>query len=121
MTDSGLYAKGRVTGFQRAKRNQRTNTSLVQVEGVADAKEAQWYLGKVRRTLLLRFEWSLGLDGGWKRRCEVVRMLGRRPSGAGGWRARCCRAVCCEVDGLPQERASAKQAASREDDGHSSS
>ncbi|BGO94555.1 hypothetical protein NBRC10512_005019 [Rhodotorula toruloides] len=46
MTDSGLYAKGRVTGFQRAKRNQRTNTSLVQVEGVADAKEAQWYLGK---------------------------------------------------------------------------
>ena len=44
---SGLYAKGRVTGQQRGKRNVRTNTNLVQIEGVADAKEAQFYLGKV--------------------------------------------------------------------------
>ncbi|KAG0659384.1 60S ribosomal protein L33B [Rhodotorula mucilaginosa] len=43
---SGLYAKGRVTGQQRGKRNVRTNTNLVQIEGVADAKEAQFYLGK---------------------------------------------------------------------------
>lgn len=44
---TGLYAKGRVTGQQRGKRNVRTNTNLVQIEGVADAKEAQFYLGKV--------------------------------------------------------------------------
>ena len=29
-----LYTKGRVLGFKRAKRNQRENTSLVQLDGV---------------------------------------------------------------------------------------
>ncbi|GAA5864723.1 hypothetical protein JCM8547_008283 [Rhodosporidiobolus lusitaniae] len=43
---AGLYAKGRVTGQQRGKRNVRVNTSLVQIEGVANAEEAQFYLGK---------------------------------------------------------------------------
>lgn len=43
----GLYAKGRVTGFKRGKRNQRVHTSLVQIEGVANKEEAQFYLGKV--------------------------------------------------------------------------
>ncbi|KAK4703658.1 large subunit ribosomal protein L35Ae, partial [Phenoliferia sp. Uapishka_3] len=44
---TGLYAKGRVTGFKRGKRNQRVHTSLVQIEGVANKEEAQFYLGKV--------------------------------------------------------------------------
>ncbi|GAA5888581.1 hypothetical protein JCM6882_009004 [Rhodosporidiobolus microsporus] len=43
---AGLYAKGRVTGQQRGKRNVRTSTNLVQIEGVANQQEAQFYLGK---------------------------------------------------------------------------
>lgn len=43
-----LYSKGRVLGHKRAKRNTRPNTSLIQIEGVANKDEAQFYLGKVR-------------------------------------------------------------------------
>ncbi|KAM0786479.1 60S ribosomal protein L33A [Microbotryomycetes sp. NB124-2] len=43
---TGLYAKGRITGQQRGKRNVRTNTNLIQIEGVANKEEAQFYLGK---------------------------------------------------------------------------
>ncbi|CAO3671818.1 unnamed protein product [Umbelopsis vinacea] len=41
-----LYSKGRVLGYERAKRNQNENTSLIQVEGVQTPKDAQFYLGK---------------------------------------------------------------------------
>lgn len=34
------------------KRNQRVHTSLVQIEGVANKEEAQYYLGKVRDAFL---------------------------------------------------------------------
>ena len=43
-----LYAKGRALGYKRGKRNQRPNTSLVEIAGVATKEEAQFYLGKVR-------------------------------------------------------------------------
>ena len=43
-----LYSKGRILGHKRAKRNTRPNTTLVQVEGVSNKEEAQFYLGKVR-------------------------------------------------------------------------
>ena len=43
-----LYCKGRVLGHKRAKRNSRPNTSLLQIEGVANKEDAQFYLGKVR-------------------------------------------------------------------------
>jgi len=33
-------------GHKRAKRNTRPNTSLIQIEGVATKKDAQFYLGK---------------------------------------------------------------------------
>ncbi|CAD6574283.1 MAG: 60S ribosomal protein L33B [Cyphobasidiales sp. Tagirdzhanova-0007] len=46
MTTSRLYAKGRILGFTRGKRNQKPSTSLVQIEGVADRKEAEFYFGK---------------------------------------------------------------------------
>ena len=48
-----LYVKGRVQGFKRGKRNQRPNTSLIQVDGVSNKEEAQWYLGKVSHTHFL--------------------------------------------------------------------
>ncbi|ORX88691.1 60S ribosomal protein L33-A-like protein, partial [Basidiobolus meristosporus CBS 931.73] len=41
-----LYSKGRVLGFKRAKRNQRVNTSLIQLENVATKEDTQFYLGK---------------------------------------------------------------------------
>jgi len=44
---SRLYSKGRLVGHKRAKRNSRPNTSLIQIEGVANKEEAQFYLGKV--------------------------------------------------------------------------
>jgi large subunit ribosomal protein L35Ae len=43
-----LYSKGRVLGHKRAKRNSKPNTSLIQIEGVSNKEEAQFYLGKVR-------------------------------------------------------------------------
>ncbi|THH17847.1 hypothetical protein EW146_g3053 [Bondarzewia mesenterica] len=39
--------KGRVLGHKRGKRNTRPNTSLLQIEGVANKEDAQFYLGKV--------------------------------------------------------------------------
>ncbi|KAG5461717.1 MAG: 60S ribosomal protein L33-A-like protein [Olpidium bornovanus] len=41
-----LYAKGRVLGYKRAKRNQRPNTSLIAIENVRTAKDTEFYLGK---------------------------------------------------------------------------
>lgn len=40
------YGKGRILGHTRGKRNSKPNTSLVQIEGVANKEEAQFYLGK---------------------------------------------------------------------------
>ncbi|KAG0205060.1 60S ribosomal protein L33A [Mortierella sp. NVP41] len=45
-TTTSLYAKGRVLGFKRAKRNQRPDISLVQIEGVKTAADTEFYLGK---------------------------------------------------------------------------
>jgi len=42
-----LYCKGRVLGHKRGKRNTRPNTSLLQIEGVVNKEDAQFYLGKV--------------------------------------------------------------------------
>ena len=47
---SRLYSKGRILGHKRAKRNTRPNTTLVQIEGVSTKEEAQFYLGKVRKS-----------------------------------------------------------------------
>lgn len=41
-----LYTKGRILGHKRAKRNTSPNTTLLQLEGVATGKDAQFYLGK---------------------------------------------------------------------------
>jgi large subunit ribosomal protein L35Ae len=46
LSQYSLYSKGRVLGYERAKRNQNENTSLIQVEGVQTPKDAQFYLGK---------------------------------------------------------------------------
>jgi len=41
-----LYSKGRVLGYERAKRNQNENKTLLQIEGVQTTAQAQFYLGK---------------------------------------------------------------------------
>ncbi|KAF8469635.1 ribosomal protein L35A [Kalaharituber pfeilii] len=41
-----LYVKARHISYQRGKRNNNPNTSLVQIEGVSSPAEAQFYLGK---------------------------------------------------------------------------
>lgn len=46
MGSTRLYTKGRVLGHKRGKRNSRPNQSLLQIEGVANKEEAQYYLGK---------------------------------------------------------------------------
>ncbi|KAJ3092403.1 60S ribosomal protein L33A, partial [Quaeritorhiza haematococci] len=41
-----LYAKARILGFTRAKRNTKEHTSLLQLEGVQTPEDATFYLGK---------------------------------------------------------------------------
>ncbi|RPA81378.1 ribosomal protein L35Ae [Ascobolus immersus RN42] len=41
-----LYVKARHLSYQRGKRNNNPNTSLVQIEGVSSPEEARFYNGK---------------------------------------------------------------------------
>ncbi|KAH7063652.1 60S ribosomal protein L33-A [Macrophomina phaseolina] len=41
-----LYIKGKHVSYARGKRNTNPNTSILLLEGVADAKEASFYCGK---------------------------------------------------------------------------
>ncbi|CAN6651129.1 large ribosomal subunit protein eL33A [Trichomonascus vanleenenianus] len=41
-----LYVKGKHLSYQRSKRTNNPNVSLIQIEGVATPQDAQFYLGK---------------------------------------------------------------------------
>ncbi|KAJ3210547.1 60S ribosomal protein L35a-1 [Dinochytrium kinnereticum] len=41
-----LYAKGRVLGFRRSKRNTKEHTSLLQIENVNTTEDSTFYHGK---------------------------------------------------------------------------
>ncbi|KAJ3315766.1 60S ribosomal protein L33A [Blyttiomyces sp. JEL0837] len=41
-----LYAKARVLGFRRSKRNTKEHTSLIKIENVATTEDSSFYLGK---------------------------------------------------------------------------
>ncbi|KAK3713885.1 60S ribosomal protein L33B [Vermiconidia calcicola] len=41
-----LYVKGKHISFQRGKKTQNPNTSLIMIEGVDNPKAASFYLGK---------------------------------------------------------------------------
>ena len=43
---SRLYVKGAFLGFKRGRRNTYHHTSLVKIDGVQDAKAAEFYFGK---------------------------------------------------------------------------
>ncbi|KAI9320611.1 ribosomal protein L35Ae-domain-containing protein, partial [Dichotomocladium elegans] len=43
---NSLYSKGRVLGYERAKRTQNPNVSLIKLEGVQTTEDARFYLGK---------------------------------------------------------------------------
>merc|ERR1711964_261412 len=45
-TGSRLYVKGVVAGYRRALTKQKTNTSLIKIQGVDDTKDLDFYLGK---------------------------------------------------------------------------
>ncbi|KAA8910345.1 hypothetical protein TRICI_004143 [Trichomonascus ciferrii] len=47
MTESHrLYVKGKHISYQRSRRTNNPNCSLIQIEGVTSPKEAEFYLGK---------------------------------------------------------------------------
>ncbi|KAK9823445.1 hypothetical protein WJX72_002812 [[Myrmecia] bisecta] len=41
-----LYVTGSILGYQRGKRNQNNNVSLIKIDGVASQEEVEFYLGK---------------------------------------------------------------------------
>ncbi|KAJ3238798.1 60S ribosomal protein L33A [Chytriomyces hyalinus] len=41
-----LYAKGKILGFTRSKRNTKEHTSLLQIENVQTTEDTAFYLGK---------------------------------------------------------------------------
>merc|ERR1712097_176259 len=45
-TGSRLYVKGVVCGYRRALTKQKTNTSLIRIQGVDDSEDLKFYLGK---------------------------------------------------------------------------
>lgn len=46
MRNFRLYAKGRMLGYTRGKRNTKEHTSLIQIEGSQTPQESEFYLGK---------------------------------------------------------------------------
>ncbi|KAF9961280.1 60S ribosomal protein L33A [Mortierella alpina] len=104
LTAYSLYAKGRVLGFKRAKRNQRPDISLVQIEGVKTAADTEFYLGK-RIAFVYRAKREVN---GSKIRCIWGRIT-RSHGGSGAVKARfrnnlpaksfgaSVRVVCCHV------------------------
>ena len=94
---AGLFAKGRVTGFKRGKRNQRVHTSLVQIEGVANKEEAQFYLGKVGYFDCVGRSARAGSCDGelWSRR--QARTGGSTSDGRQSWLAEGSRMKCWRI------------------------
>ena len=41
-----LYAKGRITGHTRGKRNAKEHTTLVEIEGARSGLDTEFYMGK---------------------------------------------------------------------------
>ncbi|KAF9919434.1 60S ribosomal protein L33A, partial [Modicella reniformis] len=78
-----LYAKGRVLGFKRAKRNQRPDISLIQIEGVKTIADTEFYLGK-RVAFVYRAKREVN---GSKIRCIWGRII-RAHGGSGTVKAR---------------------------------
>ncbi|KAG0260098.1 60S ribosomal protein L33A [Mortierella polycephala] len=77
------FFKSRVLGFKRAKRNQRPDISLIQIEGVKTAADTEFYLGK-RVAFVYRAKREVN---GSKIRCVWGRIT-RTHGGSGAVKAR---------------------------------
>ncbi|TPX35222.1 hypothetical protein SmJEL517_g02324 [Synchytrium microbalum] len=77
-TPHRLYAKARIMGHKRAKRNSTEHTSLLQLEGVNTAQDSAFYLGK-RVVFVYR---AKKIINGSKIRCIWGRVM--RPHGNSG-------------------------------------
>lgn len=46
MSGGRLYTKGTILGYKRGRRNSYAHTTLIQLDGVSDKNDSDFYLGK---------------------------------------------------------------------------
>lgn len=73
-----LYAKGRITGHTRGKRNAKEHTTLVEVEGARTKTDTEFYMGK---RIAFVYKAKRVIDGS---RIRVIWGRITRPHGNGG-------------------------------------
>lgn len=89
-----LYAKARIMGHTRAKRNTKEQTSLLKIEGVDTTLQTEFYLGK---RVAFVYRAKRAIDGS-KVRCIWGRVT-RSHGNSGGVRAKFTSNIPCKAFG----------------------